>query len=422
MKILTISLLLSCTLYSNFIFANDVYLKDISGSNYLIPNKKSAELGIGWVRDNLSWSDIEVKPGTYDWSAFDKKVLAAKAENLQMLPILAYTPAWNRSNPIKKSSPPENYDSWNKFVTAAINHYTAAPFNIHYYQLWNEPTPQAKFWLGSTSDYIDKIYIPAAKIIRASGGKVVFGGWPISNSLKEFETTLDHNNAWKYTNIIDFHYGLAKYYTELYEKYVITHKVDGIWQTELGYKAGPLLLSRTYVSVLSWATLHNWDSSDKYKVFWYPAWANGAGAQKALTMPGPNKQIIYTDNGNELKVLNEIFGTGAISAYSTITLDGSDGSITKIDSFKVGGNKIVFAPWFDNSIFDMSGKNEFVISILKQNNFKNIKIISPNGSILPYNKTDNNKFIKMAINKSDLNNICASCSKDRLIYVVVETD
>jgi hypothetical protein len=38
---------------------------------------------------------------------------------------------------------------------------------------------------------VPQVYLPAARKIRARGGKVVFGGWPASNSLVEFGQILN---------------------------------------------------------------------------------------------------------------------------------------------------------------------------------------------------------------------------------------
>lgn len=80
---------------------------------------------------------------------------------------------------------------WETYVDAVVSHYLPR-YNITYYQVWNEPTTQAGFWHGANnSAFVPQVYLPAARKIRARGGKVVFGGWPASNSLVEFSQILN---------------------------------------------------------------------------------------------------------------------------------------------------------------------------------------------------------------------------------------
>lgn len=172
---------------------------------------------------------------------------------------------------------------------------------------------KAKFWLGNNEDFVNKIYIPAAKIIRENNGKVVFGGWPLSNTLNEFDYVLDKLDAIKYTDIIDFHYRDHKSYIKLYDKYLRTNRVEGIWQTELGFSSKPQNLLSSYLRIMSWALSHNWTSSDTYKLFWYPAWASREQKQYGLTTTLKNRTTVLTENGNELVLLNDLYASGDLA-------------------------------------------------------------------------------------------------------------
>ncbi|WP_413728006.1 hypothetical protein [Sodalis sp. RH19] len=320
-------------------FADGITFKDFNSANYLPPGQAAATLGLGWVREDLSWANIEKTKGYYNWNNFDQKVLRAHSEGVEVLPLLAYTPDWDRVIPHTAGSPPKDYSRWLAFVRAAVERYTKPPYNIKYFQVWNEPTKKASYWLASQNEFIDKIYIPAANIIRNNKAKVVFGGWPASNSLKEYEETLNYHDAISYTDILDVHYRNLGGYNTLFKKYIATGKVMGLWQTELGYTTSPEFISRVYIPLLHWALKNNWHSKEQYKVFWYPGWGSIEQEPRGLTTT-KNRQVLLTSNGQELALITSIFGDGALSILPV--------NVTKVDKnevygFKVGLNKGVIA-------------------------------------------------------------------------------
>ncbi|HBY1083247.1 TPA: glycoside hydrolase family 39, partial [Klebsiella pneumoniae] len=151
----------------------------------------SKKQGISIIRIDVPWSEIESVKGNYDYTKYDNEIIRAKKLGYDVLPVLAYAPVWNKSIKGKIGSPPLETSSWNGFVESTVKRYRAYPYNITYFQVWNEPTLKAKFWLGNNEDFVNKIYIPAAKIIKKNNGKVVFGGWPLSNSISEFDYVLE---------------------------------------------------------------------------------------------------------------------------------------------------------------------------------------------------------------------------------------
>ncbi|WP_413723254.1 hypothetical protein ACL2XG_24825 [Sodalis sp. RH24] len=393
--------------FSTSSIASDVFFKDMSGTNYLLPNNYSDKLGIGWVRQDLSWIDVESQKGVYNWSKFDEKVKQASAQNLKVLPMLAYTPKFYQTVLNKKSSEPNNYQAWLQFVTEAVNRYSREPYNIHYFQIWNEPTKKAGFWIGNNQDYIDKIYIPAAKIIKKNGSFVVFGGWPISNSFNELMSVLDYHDAWKFTDIIDFHYGPRKYYTPLYNKYVATNKVKGIWETEMGFRDGPFLVSKAYLFRLEWALNHNWDNPEKYVSFWYPAWANGGNSQRALSTVAPDKKNILTENGIELQTLNNLVGDGNLSKLSSKSSILVNNENIRISGFNVGNKKEIYALYFSPKkapqTIDISAKSHKEISA--------ITALTVSNDLLENQSKINGSRATISLNLNSIKEMCLSCEE-----------
>src|ERR1700736_5034626 len=48
--------------------------------------------GIGWVRIDFVWSNVETAPGVFDWSVYDALVNAAASRGISIYATLAYTP------------------------------------------------------------------------------------------------------------------------------------------------------------------------------------------------------------------------------------------------------------------------------------------------------------------------------------------
>ena len=127
--------------------------------------------GIGWVRIDFVWALIEQQPGVYDWSLYDEIVFAAQLRGLQVLAIIAYTPAWATDGPAI-SGVPRNVTDWEDFCFRSAGRYRQA---IRYWEIWNEPN-QPHFWDGSRGAYIDRILRPAADAIRVANPDARVGG------------------------------------------------------------------------------------------------------------------------------------------------------------------------------------------------------------------------------------------------------
>jgi len=131
----------------------------------------AANAGLGVVRIDMIWAFVEPQRGQFDWSAYDAIADAASARGLQVLAILAYTPAWATDGPAWTGVPRDPAD-WQDFCTRAAQRYAG---RIAYFELWNEPN-QPGFWSGSRDQYIDTILSPGADAIHAATPLALVGG------------------------------------------------------------------------------------------------------------------------------------------------------------------------------------------------------------------------------------------------------
>jgi hypothetical protein len=96
-------------------------------------------LGVGWVRYDIEWSNIEQSPGQYNWAAYDQEVQAIWAHGLRSLAIIDYTPAWARRADCSSSKmcAPADPNTYASFAGMVANRYKA--YGVHDWEIWNEP-------------------------------------------------------------------------------------------------------------------------------------------------------------------------------------------------------------------------------------------------------------------------------------------
>ena len=103
------------------------------------------DAGIGWIRQQFPWEDIErptkgqywdEKWGHSTWDKYDNIVELANQYGLQLIARLDLPPKWAHPNNPWPHTPPENFEDYGDFVYTVVSRYKG---KVKYYQLWNEP-------------------------------------------------------------------------------------------------------------------------------------------------------------------------------------------------------------------------------------------------------------------------------------------
>lgn len=278
--------------------------------------------GLGWCRHDFSWAAIEPENDLFAWGQYDRIVEEVHRQGFEILPMLGYTAPWAATNQGDGFSPPKKVPDWEDFVAHAVARYSRPPFNLRYFQVWNEPTVKTGFWHGKSDDeFFEKVHMPAAKIIRRYGCFVVFGGWPCSDSLDHLAELLDKHKAWQWTDILDLHYFENSAWQTLYDRYIKTGKCRGLWQTEIGFHPFPGYLPNCYLRALHFGLRNGWSFPDQYKLFWFAFWGAGEDGPKCLTTTAADGTQASTEHGKRLLVMNEVLGKGTISVFSDLAVE-----------------------------------------------------------------------------------------------------
>ncbi|MEF3273878.1 MAG: beta-galactosidase [Chloroflexus sp.] len=158
------------------------------------------ELGVGWIREEISWANLEPRKNSFTWDLMDAALTQAAQAGFGIVGMLLTTPTWARvsdcNSRITRNGgslnywcPPANPQDFADFVAAAVERYDGDGFNdapgsprVAVWQIWNEPNNWAT-WPGEANEYgaLLAASYAAAKAadptaIIATGGVYVFDG------------------------------------------------------------------------------------------------------------------------------------------------------------------------------------------------------------------------------------------------------
>jgi hypothetical protein len=103
------------------------------------------QAGAAWVRVNaLRWSDVEQVEGQRNWSAIaplEELMVSASEQGFQTIMIVRSTPSWARKVPGSACGPirADKFQAFADFMTDLVNRYSVPPYNVSYWEIWNEP-------------------------------------------------------------------------------------------------------------------------------------------------------------------------------------------------------------------------------------------------------------------------------------------
>lgn len=214
----------------------------------------------GMIRMDLTWAVAQPSPppAPYDWRLIDESVRAAKKNHLEILALIAETPAWassNPSSPAARSYPPQPqyFDEWKKFITAFVDRYGIKGTNeIRHWEIWGEANDNGQ-WLGSPADFAH-LYSVAYDAIKTSdpNAQVLMAGLNESKMPDWLNSVLNDSSfpAKGKIDIIDVHIrgsfdhvkNLAAGAKEVFRLQGVENKP--IWITEFGFPSAPAFQSQ----------------------------------------------------------------------------------------------------------------------------------------------------------------------------------
>jgi hypothetical protein len=143
-----------------------------------------------WTRKDFDWQLVEPTEGERNWAAvkyYEDELVTASQNGIHVIMILLDTPSWARVSPACGGKVlPGKLPALASFVHDLVDRYSRPPFNIKYFEMWNEPDVDGL--LGCWGDINDhsyyggkgygemlKLVYPAAKAANPSS-QIVVGG------------------------------------------------------------------------------------------------------------------------------------------------------------------------------------------------------------------------------------------------------
>lgn len=130
-----------------------------------------AEAGVGWVRMDFLWDDVEPRRGEESYAKYDRLVSLLDAKGIRILGLLDYNASWAGEN--WNSAPdPELFTA---YVRRVVRRYKD---KVKYWEIWNEPD-QDIYWvpqdgMKAYTALLKRVY-PAVKEEDPTA-RVVLGG------------------------------------------------------------------------------------------------------------------------------------------------------------------------------------------------------------------------------------------------------
>ncbi|MDD5120612.1 MAG: beta-galactosidase [Candidatus Omnitrophica bacterium] len=157
--------------------------------------------GVGWVRLDFLWEDIEPKEGNFDFAKYDNIVRLLKAKGIHILGILHYSTEW-ASACGKWNCPPKDNAVFINYVSKVINRFKG---QVKHWEIWNEPDSYT-YWqpqdgLKSYCQLLKEVYLAAKKIDPDC--KILNGG--LANGISSVNNLYD-NGAKGYFDILNVHF------------------------------------------------------------------------------------------------------------------------------------------------------------------------------------------------------------------------
>lgn len=150
------------------------------------------ELGVGWVKVQISWKLYEPYPDEYHAERFaelDQFVATAVSQNIHVLLSVSKAPEWSRPT-TEMDGPPGDFGLYRQFMQSIASRYRG---QVAAYELWNEANLQREwngFPLGGAL-FVDLLREGAAGVRSGDPDALVISGAPAVTGINDRVAAID---------------------------------------------------------------------------------------------------------------------------------------------------------------------------------------------------------------------------------------
>ncbi len=150
----------------------------------------AADLGVGWIKQQVDWNSIEYERGLYHWAELDHVVAEAQKYGLKILFSVARAPGFSRPEPVEEDGPPGDFSIFRDFMFALSNRYQG---RVAAYELWNEPNLKRE-WRGfdlSAEKFVELIKAGSSGVREGDAEAIIISGAPATTGIDDKINAID---------------------------------------------------------------------------------------------------------------------------------------------------------------------------------------------------------------------------------------
>jgi hypothetical protein len=152
--------------------------------------KLAANLGVGWIKQQVDWNSVEYARGLYRWDELDQLVAEAQQHGLKILFSVARAPGFSRPEPVEEDGPPGDFTIFYDFMHALSSRYQG---RVAAYELWNEPNLKRE-WRGfdlSAAKFVELIKAGAQGVREGDPNAIIISGAPAVTGIDDKINAID---------------------------------------------------------------------------------------------------------------------------------------------------------------------------------------------------------------------------------------
>ncbi len=320
-----------------------------------------ASLGIGWVRIDMGWADLEPTRNGWAWAGWDRVLDQAQAHGIKVLGILGGSPSWaNGGNPW--NYPPTDLTAWSNYATTVASRYKD---KVAAWETWNEENITA-FWSPQPDiTAFMNLLRPEALALRAADpdGIIVMGG--LAGLGYDFITGCLQQGVADYVDALAYHpYPETLWWGDYTPQEArcrdllnlvhntiaqYTTKDLGVWVTEVGWTTATGGLPGVDPNMQAdymLRTFLNYGSAGLDKLFYFnfedPV---GAAPDNVMHYGLVNGDLTEKPSARAYRTFEQLLGSALPEAAGTVTATAAVPSTLEAHSFRLADGALAVALW-----------------------------------------------------------------------------
>jgi hypothetical protein len=152
--------------------------------------RSAANLGVGWIKQQVDWNSTEYARGLYQWGELDHLVAEAQQYGLKIMFSVARAPGFSRPEPVEEDGPPSDFTIFRDFMHALSSRYQG---RVAAYELWNEPNLRRE-WRGfdlSAAKFVELIKAGAEGVREGDPNAIIISGAPAVTGIDDGVEAID---------------------------------------------------------------------------------------------------------------------------------------------------------------------------------------------------------------------------------------